>query len=267
MNYIFEHGLWESDFFLNEILPKGNVEYIRTDTIENTQKTCDVFAFACRVHNFVNIKNTIQRIKPKIVIMTSDEFHQENNSIYNELGNECELFLRQYHHPGNTYTPNTIHIPLGYTNGCKIFTQPKKLKWSWFGDIKNDRIEMLNQFRQLTPHLTGNSLSKELMCKSYAQSLFVPCGRGNSSLDCFRLYEASMNGAIPVVVGDEEEVNNTFKYEQNPPWIFAKSWKEAYNNCEDLLNEENQLKEMQINIFSWWKNRISSVRSRVSQVK
>lgn len=206
MKYIFEYGLWETDFFLNEILPEGDVEYIKTEKIEDTQKTCDVFVFSCRVHSFLNILSTIKRIKPKIIICLSDEFYQENNSIYNELGNECELFLRQYHHPNYTYTSNTLHIPLGYTNGCKVFNEQKRLKWSWFGEIKSDRIEMLNQFRKFNPYLIGTSLSKELMCKSYSQSMFVPCGRGNSSLDCYRLYEASMNGAVPVIVGSNDEI-------------------------------------------------------------
>lgn len=259
MKYIFEYGLWENDFFLNEILPKGEVEYIRQENIESTENICDVFAFAYRFHNFFDIRNTIRRIKPKVVIMTSDEFYQENNSIYNELGNECELFLRQYHHSGNTYTTNTIHIPLGYTNGCKVFNIPKKLKWSWFGEIKNDRIQMLNQFRQLTSYLIGNSLPKEVMCKIYSESMFVPCGRGNSSLDCYRLYEASMNGAIPVVVGSKEEIESTFKYEENPPWIFAETWNEAVEKCMSTeINSQS--------VIEWWNQRISKIKTKVKQV-
>ena len=191
--------------------------------------------------------------------MTSDEFYQENNSIYNELGNECELFLRQYNHPGNTYTSNTYHIPLGYTNGCKVFDETKRLNWSWFGEIKMDRIEMLNQFRKLTPYLTGTSISKELMCKSYSQSMFVPCGRGNSSLVCYRLYEASMNGAIPVVVGSKEEIEITFKYEENPPWIFAESWDDAVNKCLD-----NTIKSRDTII--WWNKRIEKIKDKILEV-
>lgn len=259
MKYIFEYGLWESDFFLKEILPQGKVQHIKMEEIENTEESCDVFAFACRLHKFSDIRRTIKRIKPRIIIMTSDEFYQENNSIYNELGNECELFLRQYHHEGNTYTKNTIHIPLGYTNGCKIFQEEKRLKWSWFGEVKSDRIKMLNEFRKLNPHLIGNSLSKELMCKSYSQSMFVPCGRGNSSLDCYRLYEASMNGAIPVVVGSKEEIETTFKYEENPPWIFADNWKEAVDKCSDLKYNSQD-------VLNWWNQRVFKIRNKVLEI-
>ena len=168
MKYIFEYGLWESDFFIQELLPKGNVKFVRMESLENTQETCDVFAFACRLHKFENIQKTIRKIKPRIIIMTADEFYQENHNVYNQLGNECELFLRQYHHSRNTYTSNTLHIPLGYTNDCKVFNEPKRLKWSWFGELKTDRIKMLNYFKELTPYLTGTSVSKEVMCKSYS---------------------------------------------------------------------------------------------------
>ena len=258
MNYVFETGLWETDFLLNEILPKENVEYVNTSNLENTQYKCEVFAFSCRVHNFLNIKSTIQRLKPKIIIMLSDEFHQDNHSIYNELGNECELFLRQYHHSGYNYTSNTLHIPLGYTNGCKVFEENKNLKWSFFGSIKEDRAEMISEFRQLTPYMIGNSLSKELMCKVYSQSTFVPCGRGNSSLDCFRLYEASMNGAIPIVVGKKKEIETTFKYEDNPPWIFAETWSEVLTHLDTETNSEN--------VKKWWSNRILKIKNKVQEV-
>lgn len=259
MKYIFEYGLWESDFFLKELLPKGDVNHIKMEVIEDTQESCDVFAFACRLHNFSDILKTVKRIKPRIIIMTSDEFYQENNSIYNSLGNECELFLRQYHHPGNTYTPNTIHIPLGYTNGCKVFDNPKKLKWSWFGEVKSDRMEMLNKFKKLNPYVIGSSASKEVMCKSYSQSIFVPCGRGNSTLDCYRLYESSMNGAIPVVVGSKEEIESTFKYEENPPWVFAESWNEAVEKCANSSVDSG-------NAVQWWNQRVDKIRRKILEV-
>ena len=259
MNYVFETGLWETDFLLNEILPKANVEYINTSHLENTQYKCEVFAFSCRVHNFSSIKSTIQRLRPKIIIMLSDEFHQDNNSIYNELGNECELFLRQYHHSGYKYTSNTLHIPLGYTNGCKVFEENKNLKWSFFGSIKTDREEMISKFRKLNPYLIGNSLPKELMCKIYSKSIFVPCGRGNSSLDCFRLYETSMNGAVPVVVGSQEEIESTFKYEENPPWVFVESWSEAVEKCADIVVDSKD-------VVRWWNNRIKKIKTKILEV-
>ena len=97
------------------------------------------------------------------------------------------------------------------------------------------------------------------MCKIYSQSVFVPCGRGNSSLDCFRLYEASMNGAIPVLVGSNDEIKSTFKYEENPPWIFAKTWSEAVEKCMNTkINSQN--------VLEWWNTRIEKIRTQILEV-
>ena len=56
----------------------------------------------------------------------------------------------------------------------------------------------------------------------YRNAKFVPNGRGNAVLDCFRLYEASMAGAIPVVVGSWSEIRETFYFGGDVlPWIFG----------------------------------------------
>ena len=256
MKYIFEYGLWENDFFLNEILPKGEVEYIRQENIESTENICDVFAFAYRFHNFFDIRNTIRRIKPKVVIMTSDEFYQENNSIYiDKLQKIISINISSNINIIGREIITKTDTDISY---IKNFI-PKKLKWSWFGEIKSDRIQMLNQFRQLTSYLIGNSLPKEVMCKIYSESMFVPCGRGNSSLDCYRLYEASMNGAIPVIVGSKEEIESTFKYEENPPWIFAETWNEAVEKCMSTeINSQS--------VIEWWNRRISKIKTKVMEV-
>jgi hypothetical protein len=264
---ICEDNLWESDYILNELLPKQEVKFIPFDYIERVNFTCDIFIFASRKHNFWNIKETVRRIEPKIIIMLSDEFYQENLFEYNMLGNYCDLFLRNYHHQYYNYTSNTLVFPLGYTNGCEKFTSNKKYNWSFIGKItkdwcSSDREEMVNIFSQLPNHYINTNLSQEEMCKIYSQSHFVPCGRGNSSLDCFRLYEASMNGAIPVVVGSQKEIECTFKYEENPPWVFADTWEEAFEKCKCMLECGVDNKS----VLEWWNNRIQKIKNKVLEV-
>lgn len=250
-----EKGLWETDFLLNDIFPKREISH-------NLEDAADVFIFASRAHSYNEILSIVQKTKPKIIVCLSDELIAEDLQQFNQLGDYCELFLRQYHHPQYTYTPNTIHIPLGYTNGCKVFEEPKELNWSFLGEIKTDRQEMIDTFRSIPKHFVGKSLSKDLMCKIYSKSIFVPCGRGNSSLDCFRLYEASMNGAIPVVVGCQDEIECTFKYEENPPWVFAETWDDALDKCKLILERpiDNTL------VLNWWKNRIDRIKTKVLEV-
>ena len=250
-----ERGLWETDFLLNNIFPKGEVSH-------NFDRKTDVFVFASRSHSYNEILSIVKIIKPKIIVCLSDELIMENLYQFNQLGNYCDLFLRQYHHPQYTYTSNTIHIPLGYTNGCKVFQESKELNWSFFGEIKADRQKMIDTFRSIPKHFVGKTISKELMCRIYSKSIFVPCGRGNSSLDCFRLYEASMNGTIPVVVGCREEIECTFKYEENPPWIFAETWNDALDKCKLLLENpiDNTL------VLNWWKNRVGKIKTKVLEI-
>jgi hypothetical protein len=259
---IFEQGAWETDYILSDLLPKQEVTFVPSQYIEQVNIPCDVFVFSSRTHNFWNIREVVKRIKPKAIMMLSDEFYQENLYNYNMLGNYCDLFLRNYHHQFYNYTDNTIVFPLGYTNDCKKFISNKKYDWSFVGAIKSDREEMLNTFSQLSNHYVNTNLPKEEMCEIYSQSIFVPCGRGNSSLDCFRLYEASMNGAIPVVVGSKEEIECTFKYEENPPWVFAETWNEAFEKCTTLLETgvDNKL------ILNWWNGRIQRVRDKITEV-
>jgi len=266
MTIIFEQGAWEVDYILNELLPPQEVKFVPYEYLEQLTDSCDVFIFCSRVHDFWSVRNTVRRINPKVIIMLSDEFYQENLYNYNMLGYECDLFLRNYHHQFYNYSPNTVVFPLGYTNGCKKFLSPKKYDWSFIGEIKNDREEMLNIFSHNPNHYVNNNLSKEEMCKIYAQSHFVPCGRGNSSLECFRLYEASMNGAIPVVVGSKKEIEWTFKYENNPPWIFAETWNEAYEICKKLLNDPKNLQQKQKDVLFWWKKRLGYIKSKISEV-
>lgn len=262
MKIVIEQNAWEKDFILNDILPKGEVIEVPPYLIESLEDHYDVFIFSSRTHNFHNIKKVITKIKPKIIILLSDEFYQENNWDYNMLGNYCDLFLRNYHHSYYNYTSNTLILPLGYTNGCKKSNSVKKYNWSFIGQIKSDREQMLYEFSKIPKGFIHNNMNKEEMCEIYSQSIFVPCGRGNSTLDCFRLYEASMNGAIPVVVGSKEEIECTFKYEENPPWIFAQTWKEAAEKCSNLLESEIDNRK----VLNWWENRFENIRTKVLEV-
>ena len=53
--------------------------------------------------------------------------------------------------------------------------------------------------------------------QAYRDAIFVPNGRGNVVLDCVRLFEASLAGAIPVVVGPWPEVREAFYFDGEIP--------------------------------------------------
>ncbi len=266
----------EYDFILNDILPKTTNKtsyFLSLNEVRNINKKYDVLVYSCRDPNnypwgymptYEDTLECVLKTQPKIIIQLSDEFYFEDLQLHNNLSNYCNLFLRQYHHTNYTYNQNTLHIPLGYTYDCKVYSSPKKYDWSFIGEIKSDRQEMIDTFSRMSNHFISSNVSRDEMCKIYSQSFFVLCGRGNSSLNCFRQYEASMNGAIPVIVGSKEEIEYTFKYEQNPPWIFAETWEDAYEKCSNLLLDYEYLEELKEKVLEWWSCRLLQVKSKVN---
>jgi hypothetical protein len=87
----------------------------------------------------------------------------------------------------------------------------------------------------------------------YKKTIFVPIGRGNSSLDCFRLYEAIVAGAIPVVVGDINEINITFNFNNSiPNIIIGQNWDSVVLLCENLYMNKDKLQDMINFNTKWW---------------
>lgn len=280
-----KNHLWEYDFIQNEVLPQ-NVEkvnyFLSLDDIRNTQKKFDVLVYFCRdpqnypwgyIPTFSDVLECVNKTNPKIIIQLSDEFLHEDLQQHNELGNYCELFLRHHHHPNYVYTDNTYHMPLGYINGFKyknkdiLKIQDRKINWSFIGNNKSDRKECIKQFLEIDsflvnlPNEGGYSIPRYQVFDIYNQSIFSPTTRGWTTLYSHRSFESSIAGSIPIVVGTQEEIQFTFNYEENPPWIFADSWENAVEICKTLLNDKEKLQSMQDEILIWWNNRISKIKN------
>ena len=128
---------------------------------------------------------------------------------------------------------------------------------------KKDRQEMINKMKLITPNYT-EKLDKIKMRNLYRDSIFVPNGRGNIKLDCFRLYEASLCGAIPIVVGSKKEIEGTFCQEENPPWLMFENWDEAQRKCLKLLKDMDNLNKLSQKNINWWSNRLLKLRELIS---
>ena len=100
-----------------------------------------------------------------------------------------------------------------------------------------------NYCKKVITNETRQVGAKELF-KVYQNSAFVASGRGNWALDCFRLYEATIVGAIPVVVGPDEEILNLLNGQHSPPWIVVSNWQEAANKTKRLLDVPWRLDRM-----------------------
>jgi GT2 family glycosyltransferase len=256
--------------------------FLSYDEIETYEY--DVMVYYCRNPNvethfghapeFEIVLDTVKKINPKIIIQLGDEFWQESNDNHNILGNYCDLFLKQHYHWNHTYTKNTFLIPLGYLNGSPVDIdnvkpiKERKYSWSWSGHLKSDRPEMIQNFWNIWNHVIScnGGLTYSEVYQWYKDSIFVPIGRGNSSIDCYRIYEAIICGAIPVMVCDEKEFDTVFQYNHFLPVIRASSWNEASNLCSSLLNNKDDLQTKQIELINWWKNTVSFIQSKVENV-
>jgi len=86
------------------------------------------------------------------------------------------------------------------------------------------------------------------------------------NLDCFRIYEAIVAGAIPVIVGSSYEITNTFNYDNNiPPFIYDETWEKVVIKCTNLLNDVEELQKIQDNLITWWDNKILSIQKLIME--
>jgi hypothetical protein len=256
---------WTEDFLINEFF---NCDYVYEKNLNNINSHKDILVFSSPRYSFDDILNLVKKISPKIIVNLSDEFYGWDFDNFNILGNYCNIYMREYHHKNYNYTENTIHIPLGYTNDLikykknNIKSNDRKITWSLFTNhLNQDRIELISHFKNLKGGFYGKNISKISLSNFYSNSVFSPCGRGHSNLNCYRLYEASFFGSIPIVVGDPDEIKETFFYEDNPPWIFLNSWSDAVDYCEYLLNNMDKLLIIQDNLQIWWNERIFNIKN------
>ena len=239
------------------------------------------------LHNFryLKFKKIFDYLRPIVTFFLSDEYGKI--SYLENLGYRTKLLFRNYYHHNyyglhiNPKPKNINWHPLGYnsnyiecndwkkncidsTNQGIYNINQKKYFWSFIGDFKNNtRKGLIEKFRDIKPHYYDNNIDRKKMFEIYSQSVVVLNTRGWISLDCLRLYETVVAGAIPVLVGNRKEAQFTFMKEENPPWIFCDNIEQAFDICIYLFNNLHIAQE-RINIIrKWWQKRITRVRKQV----
>jgi len=284
---------WELDYLKNEILcdvENLEIEFFKKDTFKNFLKRTDIIENNILAINAIcDIKDIIEVVKytkPIAIFYLSDE--KGDNSKMIDLEKYTKLLFRQYNFNHYNYSKNNYQIPLGYSNSFlkgmpAISTKRRKMNErrfnaSFIGAKKSDRLHMSNVFKEKMTKTNINFVenkwditklpySPQDCFDIYNKSIFVICGRGNSSLDCFRVYEAIVAGAIPIVVGPNQEINVTFKYNnKKPPIIYANNWESAVDKCNSLLNNPNKLQDMQNELLKWWTTEINSYKELLANV-
>lgn len=274
----WEFDLITKDILFNiekkiEIFTKDNFNSLvnRTDIIDNNILVINISL------NFKDVVNVISKIKPICIFYLSDEQGTRPYTI--NLSNFTKILFSQYNHTHYNYSNNRYQLPCAYAtfflNKKRSFdVQPKQVKdreinASFIGAVKEDRTHMTSVFNSNMKNtnlifvennwnISDLSYSPGKCFEIYNNSIFVLGGRGNHCLDCSRIYEAIVAGAIPVVVGTLDEIKNTFYYNNNiPPLIYDDSWEKVVVKCNDLLEDKERLQKIQNDLILWWNNRIS----------
>jgi hypothetical protein len=214
-------------------------------------------------------------MKPTVLVQLSDELGTRVK--YATLKDEVDVFVRQYHHASYGMPDSMLYMPLGYMAGMLDGRSSTDLAsippiaerehvWSFAGNAqKQDRQEVLRLFAEWNKGVRTEQITPAAIFDLYRNSIFVPSPRGNFRLDCLRLYEASLAGAIPVVAGSAEEIEDTFCMEENPPWIIADTWPHALEKCQAELERPDLLQERQRALLAWWKARVDNLRNAIYQ--
>jgi hypothetical protein len=206
---------------------------------------------------------------PKILVHLSDEWGR--TPMIHWLTESIPLVLRQYRFEHYYRPRNVRHIPLGFM-AC-MFDDPKAIatpdlsverryKWSFVGEIKGQRAGAIAAFKSWSPNWQQSCTPAELR-QVYANSEFVLCPRGNVRMDCFRNYEATICGAIPVVAGcSRKEYAETFGGIGDPPWVFSETWDAALAVCRNLV-ESGAVAELRKENTLWWTSQIHSLHEAI----
>lgn len=279
-------------FFVNDIFNKKlyNTEVRFTVFDKNTKIVQNNYKNIIVINNKVLLKqveNMINLLKPKVIFHLSDEYDLDHK--YYDLYCKYNIFVfHQYNHNNITYNCNNhIQIPLAYVSCyCDDKTSleielsgDKHYDFSYVGMLKKDRKEMLDKFaKEFTKNYvhTGktnwsNPQNQEIkpteLYEKYSKSIFVPIGRGNKSLDCSRLYESILAGAIPVMCCSQEELTNSYKFDGNLPKIIsAETWDKAIIQCKDIYNDEIKKHDIIQYNLKWWKNQITEISKKINKV-
>ena len=285
-----EKSEWEIDYIVSDIFEnKVEVEFFSATNITRFLGRNDLVnnCVFCVNHSidYDIVIDVLAFLKPIAIFWFSDE--DGRNSKWLSMSQHTRFLFRNYNHPSYNYPVNSSQFPLGYVKGFlsgnastnlvmnKIVN--RNFSCSFVGQLKSDRGQMCSVFGKMKNcyikpvynnwAIDALPISPKNMFEVYHNTVFVLIGRGNISLDCFRIYEAIVSGAIPVIVGSPQEVGETLKYNGFHPHIVqAETWGKAYEMCSTLLLDTHTLQVMQDKNIVWWKYQLDSVRNKIAEL-
>lgn len=218
--------------------------------------------------------------KQLILLHMSDEFARDDIQIYNSPA--VKHVFRTYWRPGIDTSKITI-LPLGYVKerggtqqSTPTFPERKEI-WSFVGSAdRPGRHEALDTLKLLQPaqlHIkpgwsSPHALGPSEYCNLLKQTRFVPCMKGSSALESFRMYEALEHGAIPFYVPSEshqcqDEYHELFG---NHPLLAVPSWKEAVEFLKHLAEKPEVMERHRQVCMEWWRNQKETLKMKIKTI-
>lgn len=174
---------------------------------------------------------------PVGMIHLSDEWNQAPVDYYADAA----FVYRNYFRAEVLKSAGCRYFGLGWKTGFReglveTGIEQRSLSWSFAGMMKSSRAGMIKSAQRVPggKHYSTTGFGGQgggLSTRDYAQMLndtvFALCPRGNTSVDCFRVYEAFEAGCIPIV---EEDGGWDLAGELLRPGNFLKveAWRRSY---------------------------------------
>lgn len=139
---------------------------------------------------------------------------------------------------------------LGRPTRIKMLEELKKARGDYFENINSS-------------WQSADMLSTEEYKSVLSESVFVPCPRGNRSVDSFRLYEALEVGSIPIIEKDPYWTNLLGDHPliEAPP-----SWENVGADIQLLLDNPSFLNDHQKEVSAWWSLHKKGLKGAISSV-
>jgi glycosyltransferase involved in cell wall biosynthesis len=220
-------------------------------------------------------QNKISLFRPAVIIHMADEKLRHSPRNYGK----AHTVIREYFNP-MLWRRRVYFVPIGYNENLvdAIKALPpvseKTFLWSFVGNLKNDRGEMLEAFKSLNPHkamvnqsgfMKGPMAEDIDVAKAYRASNFVLCPFGSLSPDTWRIMEALEAGAIPVTVALRGIDYFKFTFGDHP-FIIGKTWKDAAAKVRALSENPERLELLQQEAEVWYANYLDTLKKDVELI-
>lgn len=204
-----------------------------------------------------------------VLIHLSDEWSKDPVDHYDKV----KFVLRNYY---KDLGPNVINFPLGWMKTFPYKLTPKSISqrnlvWSFSGHVDKTTRPQMVEWMNTIPNGKGffikcgqgYNLTPVELAHMYNDSYFVPCPKGNCSIDSLRVCEALQVGSIPIVEKSDYWKN---LYGSDVPFIQLDNWNEAPDIINSLIKNLDSLENVRVNMYNWWIEHCNLLKSKIEKI-